>query len=140
MTATITANNGAGSVYPLLILGYEAEDESRNIIHDLVGGGIAAVLSTPRPRSGELQLLFADGVSPEYAWVDGYYVPIDPSSTSEAWVARALHREETTFSLIEPDRPEVEMTYVVAGAVRITLDDQTRKAWVVTVPYQEVEL
>lgn len=141
MTATIIANNGAGSTSPVLVIGYDTERPIRNIVHDLIGGDIAAVLAPARPRAGDLQLLYTDGTPPSgYAWVDGYYVPAIPGVESEAWAAFNLHAEATTFTLTETERPEVGMSYVVVGNPRLTLDSQTRNAWVVTVPYQEVQL
>jgi hypothetical protein len=118
--ATITATNGAGTTSPLEVLGYETNRESRNIVHDLIDGGIAVALISPRPRSGELRLLYPN--------------------EAEAWASLALHAQETSFALIDGDVPAVGMTYVVApGSVRLTLDPETNAAWTLTVPYQEIE-
>lgn len=119
MSSTITATSGAGTTSPTLILGYATSRESRNIVHDIIGGGIAVALVAPRPRSGDLRLFY-----PEEA---------------DAWAALALHGHETTFSLTDTDRPGIGMTYVVNGSVSLALDEQTRTRWTVTVPYQEVE-
>lgn len=118
MTSSIIANNGAGSTAPTLILGYETGRESRNVVHDLIGGGIAVALVAPRPRSGDLRLFYP--------------------AEADAWAALALHSHESTFSLTDSDRPGVGMTYVANGRIALALDDQTRTRWVVTVPYQEV--
>lgn len=119
MTSTITASNSAGTTSPTLVLGYETTRESRNVVHDLIGGGIAVALIAPRPRSGELRLFY----------------PVE----ADAWAALALHAEETTFALTDTDRPAVGMTYAVGdGGVRLGLDETTRNHWVVTVSYQEV--
>ena len=46
MTATITASNGAGTTAPQrALLPYEPTLRSRNVIHKLIGGGIAAYKS-----------------------------------------------------------------------------------------------
>ena len=119
MSTTITATNGAGATSPSLILGYEADREGRNIVHDLIGGGIAVALIAPRPRSGDLQLFY----------------PVE----ADAWASVALHAEESSFSVTDTDRPAVGMTYVVTDGVKIALDSQTRNRWVVTVSFQEVE-
>jgi hypothetical protein len=119
MTATITANNGAGTVNPLLVLmPYEYGNESRNVIHDLIGGGIVVSLVAPRPRSGSFDLLFADNAA--------------------AVAAAQLHREETTFTLTWPDLPTGAMTYVTSDSVSVRKDPVTLKRWIVTVGYQEV--
>ncbi len=119
MSTTITATATSATVSPLLVLGYEATRTSRNIVHDLLDGGIGIVFTAPRLRSGTLELLF--------------------DSESAAFDALSLHEQETTFTLADDDRAAVNMTYVVGeGNLTITLDDETRFAWVVAVPYQEV--
>jgi hypothetical protein len=118
MSATITANNGAGSTTPHFItLPYETAHTSRSVVHDLLGGGLAVSLVAPRPRSGELALLYVD------------------EATANA--CRLLHLEESTFTLVESSRATVNMTYVVNGDLRVRLD-MDGHAWVVTVGYQEV--
>lgn len=118
-SASITANGTpGGTTIPTLVLGYETSMESRNIIHDLIDGGIAASLIAPRPRSGDLRLFYP--------------------AEADAWASFGLHSLKTTFTLTEASRPSIGMTYVVSGALRLELDDQTRDVWVVTVPYQEV--
>jgi hypothetical protein len=120
MTTTITAASG-GSTSPLLILGYGTGRPGRNIIHDLIGGGIAAVLIAPRPRAGTLELLY--------------------ESEAEAFAALDLHCSETTFTLTSTDRPAVDMTYVIADGSepRLDLDPETLRMWVHRVPYQEID-
>lgn len=120
MSATISATNSSGSTTATTVLSpFEAEWQSRNVIHDLIGGGIAASLVAPRPRSGELELLYPDEAS--------------------AFACVALHRNETTFILTESDRPHVGMEYVVDGRVAVRLDEDTLTQWIVTVGFQEVE-
>lgn len=119
MTATITASNGAGTTHPITVLSpYETARSSRNVIHDLIGGGIAVSLVGPRPRAGELALLY--------------------STEADAHACVQLHGSETTFTLTETDRPTVSMSYVVDGDVTIALDEGTLDHWVVTIGYQEV--
>lgn len=104
---------------PLLVLGYEASRRSRNTTRDLLSGDIAVVMNSPRPRSGTLELLYD---------VEG-----------DAFAAVNIHAQETTFTLETDDRVSVGMTYVLGeGDVTIALDDETRDAWVVSVPFQEI--
>lgn len=119
-TAEITGAGLAGSTVPALVLGYETTRESRNQVHDLIDGGIAVVLIPPRPRSGELQLLYPD--------------------EADAWGALDFFAHATTYTLTDSSRPGVGMAFVIADSngVRLELDDDTRDVWVVTVPYQEV--
>lgn len=121
MTTLITAAAG-GSTSPLLIVGYGTGRPGRNIIHDLIGGGIAAALIAPRPRAGVLELLY--------------------DSEASAFAALALHSLETTFTLQSTDRPAVGMHYVIADGAepRLDLDPETLRMWVHRVPYQEIEI
>jgi hypothetical protein len=118
VTEQITANDGGGTTTPELILGYQASRESRNVVHDLIGGGIAITLVEPRPRSGVLRLF--------------YQVEAD------AFAALALHTRETTFFLSSDDRPHINMTYVLDGAGDIELDEDTKDKWIVPIGFQEV--
>lgn len=121
MTSLIIANDSStDSTSPLTMLGYQTARESQNIVHDLIGGGIAVTLIRPRPRKGTLEL--------------GYVLEAD------AVAAVALHSRETTFTLSDSDRASVSMTYVVDGSVSLELDDESRDRWIVSVDYQEVEL
>lgn len=120
MTTTITADDASGTTTPLLVLGYDTARQSRNIVHDLIGGGIAVALIAPRPRSGVLELLY--------------------SVEADAWAALALHARETTFTLVDTDVPDVNMSYLLNGTadLGLSLDQDTRKVWVLAVPYQEI--
>jgi hypothetical protein len=121
MTTTITANDSTGdSTTPELVTGYQTARASRNVVHDLIGGGIAVSLIAPRPRAGQLELLY----------------PLE----ADGWAALALHARETSFDLVDDDVPDVSMSYVVDGSadLQLTLDDDTRRVWLLAVPYQEV--
>jgi hypothetical protein len=118
MTATITARNGAGTTSPHFVtVPYETQWESRNVVHDLIGGDIAVSIVPPRPRSGALELLYL--------------------SEGEAFACAALHREPTAFVLTETDRPLIGMTYILTDSARVTLGTDVH-AWIVTIGYQEV--
>jgi hypothetical protein len=119
MSATIAATNGSGSTTPLTVLSpFESRRESRNVVHDLTGGGIAVSLVTPRPRSGTMELLYPDEAA--------------------AYAAEALHTGDTSFTLTETDRPHLSMTYVVSGGVAVRLDEDTLELFILAVDYQEV--
>lgn len=108
-----------GTTSPQLVLGYDTARAGRNIVHDLIGGGIAVALIKPRLRSGRLELLY----------------PVE----ADAWACLALHGLETTFQLTDTDVPAIGMRYVLDGEIELRLDEQTQAVWIVTVPYQEVE-
>lgn len=119
MTTTITRTSDSATTIPDLVLGYEASRESRNVVHDLIGGGIAVTLVDPRPRSGTLELLY----------------PLE----ADAAAAFDLHSVASTFTLVNDDLTGIDMTYVLDGSLGVALDDETRAVWVVSVGYQEVD-
>jgi hypothetical protein len=120
MTATITANNGAGATAPVDVLfPYEPKLASRNVMHELIGGGIAVSLVAPNPRSGDLSLLYDDAAT--------------------AWAAIELHKQATTFTLTDLESPWMSMVYFVAGDLSPAPERETRgERWLVTITYQEV--
>tara|TARA_R100000365_G_C2744982_1_gene73722 strand:- start:1463 stop:1825 length:363 start_codon:yes stop_codon:yes gene_type:complete len=119
VTTTISASGGGGSTSPTLVLGYQAARRGRNIIHDLIGDGIAVTLIGSRLRSGTLALLYP--------------------AKADAFAAEALLASKATFTLTDTDVAEVGMSFVTDGDVTVELDDATRDAWVVSVDFQQVE-
>lgn len=119
MAHTISATNGAGTVTPAAIEGYNPRRVSRNKIHDLLDGSIGVAYIAPRPRSGTLRMLF-------------------PTET-DAFVAYNLHAIETSFQLASSDVSSIGMTYVLDGSLDIDLDSE-QGLWWVEVGYQEVTL
>lgn len=117
MPHTITANNGAGSTVPTAIEGYNPSRESRNVVYDLLDGGIAVAYVPPRPRSGTLKMLYR--------------------SQTDAFTAYNLHAVPTAFTLSSTDLPAIGMTYVLDGALDIDVDAELGTWWV-SVGYQEV--
>jgi hypothetical protein len=120
MSTVITATTSSETTTPLIVHGYQTERQSQNIIHDLISGGIAVTLIAPRPRSGRLELVY--------------------EQEADAYAALEMHAAEDTFTLADDDVPSVNMSYVIDGSVSLTLDDETRSLWVLTVGYQEVIL
>lgn len=118
MSTTITRTSDAATTTPTQVLGYAALLEGRNVVSDLIGGGIAVTLIPQRMRSGTLELLYAD--------------------RAEAWAAVELHRGTDTFTLDDTDVPEVGMLYT-ANTIAPALEDQTRALWIVSIEYQEIE-
>lgn len=120
MSATITANNGAGSVAVLSVLvPYDTTTQGRNVLHYLTGGGIAVSLIASDLRSGTYDALF--------------------DNEGDAWDCERLHRGATSLTLVDTSRPSVGMTYVVTDGVTVTLDEATQTTWVVSITYQQVD-
>lgn len=120
MTATITANNGAGSTAPVDVLyPHEPRLASRNVVHNLIGGGIAVSLVAPNPGKGVLSLLYDD--------VDA------------ALAAIQLHKHPTSFTLVDPESWWMGVTYILDGDLAPAPEQETRGArWIVKVGYQDV--
>jgi hypothetical protein len=119
MTTTITRTSDSATTSPTLVLGYDTTRTGRNVIHNLIGGGIAVTLVPPAPRSGTLQLFYP--------------------AEADAWAALALHETADSFTLVNDERPGIGMTYVLDGGITLTLDPETRDLWTLAVDYQEVE-
>lgn len=113
-----TITQGATTITPTLVLGYESPSTSGNILHTLVNGTVKVSLVPDAPRAGTLKLLFA--------------------SRSAAFAARALHAASGVFVLADPDVPEIGMHYVRRQEMSIALDPDTRLLWLLSVDYQEV--
>jgi len=118
--STITANDGtADATTPILINGWAPSAESGNIIHPLIAPGqIAVTLVGDLPRNGTLELLYADD--------------------TEAETARIMLARATSFTLEDPDRPVVNMTFVRDGQITPAMHDELRSVWVFSVGFQEI--
>lgn len=119
MTNTITAVSTSETTTPVVVNGYETARQSRNLVYDLLAGGIYVVLVSPRPRNGVLRLVY--------------------ENETDAYEAVQLHTLETQFTLESDERTSVNMTYVVDGQISAELDPETLTVWIVTVGYQEVD-
>jgi len=117
MTTTITA--GATVVTPRVVLGYLAESESGNTIHDVIGASDPAVtLGVESSRSGTLGLVF--------------------TSTALAWAARSFLKTGAVFTLASTDSTPMAMRFVRDGRMSIELDDETLSTYTLRVTYREV--
>ncbi|WP_024357804.1 hypothetical protein [Leucobacter chironomi] len=115
-------SSGPEAVEPLLWVDSSQKLKSQNRVHELLSGRVAVTLAPPALRSGSLGLLF------------------DSEAAAAACVE--LHATGSVFSLEEPDRPSLEMTYVLAeggGIESEYLKDHTdADLWMVRIDYQEV--
>ena len=117
--ATITAQDGTGAATtPTTVDGFEAEANSNNIVSDLLNGEIAVTLLGDRPRTGTLELVYADDTETE--------------------AARAILARPTSFVLTVPERPVIGFAFVRAGRISTALHDEARAVWVFSVGFQEV--
>lgn len=121
MTVTITRlSDSATSTPTMIVVPYEVNDESRNVETDLLSGDLAVTLSTPRPGTGELTLLYADEAS--------------------ARAGRALHRGRSLFQLTDTENPAAGIVYALGrNGTRLSVDPDTQDDWTLVVSYREVE-
>ncbi|WP_157156263.1 hypothetical protein [Diaminobutyricimonas sp. LJ205] len=111
--------SGTASVAPELVLGYQTNRESNNVVHRLVDGSVSVTLRETNLRAGTLELFFLT----------------EPAAAE----CVQMHADGSLFLFTEPERPTLSMTYVVAGRIGFALEEQTRDRWIVSVDYQEVD-
>jgi hypothetical protein len=119
MTSTIT--HSQGTIVPALIDGYESTREGRSITHEILGtSNVDVTLRPAAPRTGTLRLLIL-------------------TEAGAAAAELALARAEV-FTLTDPERPTVQMQFVVprGGKIARELDTDTRDHWIVAVDFHEV--
>ncbi|MEN0103328.1 MAG: carbohydrate binding domain-containing protein [Curtobacterium sp.] len=108
-----------GTSTPLLVDGWEESAETRNVVNNIVGGGIDI---TPYPaglRSGQYTAVFQD--------------------EDDAADLVRMHQQPARFTIQDDDRPSIGMLYVANGTITRALDDESREFWEVTIPFQEVD-
>lgn len=123
-----TPNASASYVYnldqtdiitPTLVTEFTGSHASENILHPiLLGQGFNVTFRPNRHRSGEFRLLF--------------------ENRAAAFTAVATLRKAASFTFVDTDVPQLNMTFVVNGDIEIELDDESRAIWAVNVPYQAV--
>ncbi|PQZ60686.1 MULTISPECIES: hypothetical protein [unclassified Microbacterium] len=115
-----TITHASGTIVPTVVDGYEASIEARSIVHNVMGRTDPDITLRPAGmRTGTLSLVFA--------------------SRAAGWAALAALCIPQVLTLTDADVPEVGMSFVVAGgAIKHSLDDETRDVWILGVPFQEV--
>lgn len=117
MTTTITHNST--TITPLLVLGWESTQDTRNVLHDILGKSSPDVtLRSAKSRTGTLRTLW--------------------ETAEDAETCRALHAGVGTFTLASTEVVQADMDYVVAGSITVVLDDESVALWTVEIDYQEV--
>lgn len=111
-------SNGSTTISPTIRLNAATSYESRNIVHELLGGGVAVTFGEYPLRTGELQLLF--------------------TSEASAAAAVAFFKDGYVFELTDPDVSTLNVYFVVTGEFGYELQEDTLNAWLVTIQYQEV--
>lgn len=107
-----------GQSNPDFVDGWAETRNSRTVVNPIVGGGVDYVLYPADLRTGTMSLIFLD----EQDAIDCFEV----------------HSQAAVFTITDTERPSINMNYIVSGSNTRTLDDQSRKWWVVSIQYQEV--
>lgn len=116
--STITRTSDSITTEPSWIEStYDTTYESRNVLHQLVDGGVAATLMQHLPRTGTLDLMY--------------------QSREDAWAGVELLLAVDTFTLSDGDVPEVGMLFM-AENVAPAIEQQTTSLWIVRLTYQEL--
>lgn len=121
MTVTITYPGAVDTINPDQIDGYDSERESGNVLHPIAGRASGdATLAPAQLRTGTLRLVFADEAASKAA-EDAHSLPV-------------------AFTFSASDLSTVDMYYILqpGGRVRRSIDEETRNAWLLEVPFQEV--
>ena len=117
MTTTITS--GATVITPELVTGWESNNDTFNIVHDILSRSTPDItLRGSTTRSGTLTMLFLTEASCE--------------------TARALHAGANVLTLASTEITAANFDYIVAGAIATTLETTTRQLWTLTVDYREI--
>lgn len=115
-----TIFDGFTTITPNLITGWESTQESRTVVHQVIGKSSPDITLKPAGlRNGTLELVFF--------------------SSASAVSARAFLSQARKFILATDESWLTEMHFVVSGSLSWTLDEQTQKAWIVSFEFQEVE-
>lgn len=113
-----TITSDVGTFSPLLRLSATESIESRNIIHQLIGGGIAVTFGGAAQATSSLEMLF----------------------TSEADALDAYTQLNTghIFELTDSDKTSTSMFFVVAGIITRSYEMESADTWVVSCDIQQV--
>lgn len=114
-----TISDGVTTITPTVKLTAEDAYESRNIVHSLLGGGVAITFGAEPKRTGTLELAF--------------------TSETEANEAYTFFRDGYVFQLDDPAAPTTNMNFVLSGNLSRSWDSSTRTVWVLNVDFQEVQ-
>lgn len=115
--ATIT--DGVTTITPTVRLNASDAYESRNIVHELLGGGVAITFGGEPKRIGTLDLYF--------------------NSEASANTAYLFLKNGFVFQLADTDAATLDMTFVIAGTISRKWDGETLNSWLVSFDFQEVQ-
>lgn len=117
MAATITSD--AGTFSPVLRLTASQAASTRNVLHELIGGGIAVTFGEDSGVTHTLEMVFTSETDSEEAFSQ----------------LRAGH----LFELTDTDKPTTSMYFVLSGTVERAYQVDSVDTWIITCDIQQVE-
>jgi len=115
-----TITHSTGTITPTIVDGFTSTRESGTLVHPILGSENPDVTLRPAAlRAGILTLVFA--------------------SASAATAAEMVMASAQVLTLTDPDVSQIGMSFVVTGGgIELDLDRESRSAWLLRVPFQEV--
>jgi hypothetical protein len=114
-----TISSGILTFSPVLITAWSVSQESRNVVHTIIGRNDPDITLKPATtRTGTLELLF--------------------SSASAANTARGILANGTVFTITDSETWLNGLDFVMSGNISTALEDETRKMWTIQADFTEV--
>jgi hypothetical protein len=108
-----------GSFSPYLRINAEETINSRNIIHELLGGGVSVTFGGNAKSTSSLEMLF--------------------TSEADALDAYTQLNEGHIFELEDYSKTSTSMYFVVSGSINRQYLTESEDTWIVTCDIQQVE-
>lgn len=104
---------------PQEITAWETEQQSRNVVHTIIGRTDPDVTIKPASsRSGTLELLFL--------------------TAADANTARGILTNGASFTISESTAWLNGLTFVMSGSITAVLEDTTRNLWTISADFTEI--
>lgn len=114
-----TISDGVTTITPTVRLNAADSYASRNIVHELLGGGVAITFGGEPKRTGSLDLFF--------------------NSETDANTAYQFLKNGYVFQLADTVASTTDMNFVIAGNISRAWDGSTLNSWLVSFDFQEVQ-
>lgn len=114
-----TISSGTLTFTPELVTAWEVSQESRNVIHPIIGRTDPDVTLKPASsRTGTLEMLF--------------------TTASAAESARGILANSAVFTVSDSETWLNGFDFVMSGNISTALEDETRNLWIITAEFTEV--
>lgn len=115
-----TISTGSLTTLPVLVKNWESAQETRNIIHKIIGKSAPDVTIKPAGmRTGTLSLFY--------------------TTLSAAESARSIFTTAAVFTITSTDAPWLDgFKFVISGSVSAAIEEVDLASWHISIDYQEV--